>query len=71
MASRVSVHQSANEMYERIHGDGLSNVFDRFDPQEKIRCKFCVDGVSCQLCTNGPCNCTTLSTGPQDYMTVN
>jgi carbon-monoxide dehydrogenase catalytic subunit len=42
-------------MYERIHADGITNVFDRFDPQEKIRCDFCTRGVSCQLCTNGPC----------------
>ncbi|WP_408956370.1 anaerobic carbon-monoxide dehydrogenase catalytic subunit [Natroniella sp. ANB-PHB2] len=52
---KVSVHETVNEMYEKIHQDGLSNVFDRFDPQEKIRCGFCSDGVSCQLCTNGPC----------------
>lgn len=52
---RVSVHDSVQEMYQRIHSDGLSNVFDRFDPQAKIRCNFCAEGVSCQLCTNGPC----------------
>lgn len=52
---RVSVHDSVQEMYEYIHRDGLSNVWDRFGPQEKIRCNFCLSGVSCQLCTNGPC----------------
>lgn len=52
---RVSVHDSVQEMYEHLHAEGLTNVFDRFDPQEKIRCNFCVQGVSCQLCTNGPC----------------
>lgn len=52
---RVSIHDSVQEMYERIHRDGLSNVFDRYDPQAKIRCNFCVAGVSCQLCTGGPC----------------
>lgn len=35
---RVSVHDSVQEMYEHIHRDGLSNVWDRFGPQEKIRC---------------------------------
>lgn len=54
-AGRVSVHDSVQQMYERIRADGLSNVFDRFDPQAKIRCNFCAEGVSCQLCTNGPC----------------
>lgn len=53
---RVSIHDSVQEMYERLHEDGVSNTFDRFDPQEKIRCNFCTAGVSCQLCTNGPCH---------------
>ncbi|MCK8828190.1 anaerobic carbon-monoxide dehydrogenase catalytic subunit [Natroniella acetigena] len=52
---KVSIHQTVQEMYEKINKDGLSNVFDRFDPQDKIRCGYCSDGVSCQLCTNGPC----------------
>ncbi|TYO95192.1 anaerobic carbon-monoxide dehydrogenase catalytic subunit [Desulfallas thermosapovorans] len=55
MDGRISIHDSVQEMYERIHNDGLSNVFDRYDPQTKIRCGFCVEGVSCQLCTGGPC----------------
>jgi len=33
----------------------LSNAFDRYALQEKIRCKFCLEGLSCQLCSNGPC----------------
>jgi len=52
---RISIHDSVQEMYERIHNEGLSNVFDRYDPQAKIRCGFCVEGLSCQLCTGGPC----------------
>ena len=53
---RVSIHDSVQEMYEqRLTKDEMSNVFDRFDKQEKIRCNFCLDGVSCQLCTTGPC----------------
>ncbi len=51
----ISVHPSVREMYEHLHQDGISNVWDRFGPQERIRCRFCVKGVSCQLCTNGPC----------------
>ncbi|WP_066639808.1 anaerobic carbon-monoxide dehydrogenase catalytic subunit [Desulfolucanica intricata] len=53
--TKVSIHPSIREMYEYIHEEGLSNVWDRYDPQAKIRCNFCVEGVSCQLCTNGPC----------------
>jgi len=53
---RISYHDSVQEMYEkRLVPDGMSNVFDRFDPQDKIRCNFCEHGVSCQLCSNGPC----------------
>jgi len=42
-------------MYKKIHADQMSNVFDRYPPQEKIRCSFCLDGNSCQLCSHGPC----------------
>lgn len=54
-AQRISIHPSVREMYEKIHADGLSNVFDRYPPQEKIRCNFCLAGNSCQLCSHGPC----------------
>jgi carbon-monoxide dehydrogenase catalytic subunit len=52
---RVSYHDSVEEMLVRIKEDGLSSVFSRWDEQEKIRCKFCLEGLSCQLCTHGPC----------------
>src|SRR5690554_7056491 len=52
---RVSYHDSVEEMLIRIKEDGLSSVFSRWDSQEKIRCKFCLQGLSCQLCTQGPC----------------
>ncbi len=52
---RLSYHDSVEEMLKRIKKDGLSSVFSRWDPQEKIRCKFCLQGLSCQLCTQGPC----------------
>jgi carbon-monoxide dehydrogenase catalytic subunit len=52
---RVSYHDSVEEMLVRIREDGMSNVFDRYASQEKIRCKFCLQGLSCQLCSNGPC----------------
>lgn len=52
---RVSYHDSVEEMLKRIKEDGLSSVFSRWEVQEKIRCKFCLQGVSCQLCTQGPC----------------
>jgi carbon-monoxide dehydrogenase catalytic subunit len=52
---RVSIHDSVEEMLERIRTDKLSNAFDRYEQQEKIRCKFCLEGMSCQLCSDGPC----------------
>ncbi len=52
---RVSYHDSVEEMIKRIRADKMSNVFDRYAQQEKIRCTFCLKGVSCQLCSNGPC----------------
>lgn len=48
---RVSYHDSVEEMLKRIREDGMSNVFDRYAAQEKIRCKFCLEGLSCQLCS--------------------
>lgn len=55
MGERVSYHDSVEEMLIRIRDDGLSSVFSRWDPQEKIRCNFCLQGLSCWLCTQGPC----------------
>jgi len=34
--------------------DGMTNTFDRAIAQGK-RCSFCEQGISCQLCSNGPC----------------
>ncbi|WP_251859599.1 anaerobic carbon-monoxide dehydrogenase catalytic subunit [Clostridium sp. Marseille-Q2269] len=60
---RVSYHDSVEEMLKRIREDGMSNVFDRWIEQEKIRCKFCLQGLSCQLCSQGPCRIN--EKGPQ------
>jgi carbon-monoxide dehydrogenase catalytic subunit len=59
---RVSYHDSVEEMLQRIRDDGLSSVFSRWEEQEKIRCGFCLQGLSCQLCTHGPCR-INLNTG--------
>lgn len=55
LEGRVSYHDTVEEMLKRIREDGMSNVFDRYALQEKIRCKFCLQGLSCKLCSNGPC----------------
>lgn len=51
----VIIDPAMREMYQHVHAQGLTNVFDRFEQQEKIRCNFCAQGLSCQLCANGPC----------------
>ncbi len=51
----VIIDPAMREMYQHVHAQGLTNVFDRFEQQEKIRCSFCSSGLSCQLCANGPC----------------
>ncbi len=50
----ISAHKSVVEMYSVLNKDGMTNTFDRFDAQG-TRCTFCDQGISCQLCSNGPC----------------
>ncbi len=50
----ISAHQSVREQYNILKKDGMSNTFDRATAQGK-RCSFCEQGISCQLCSNGPC----------------
>ncbi len=57
---RISYHESVRKVYERIKKDGMTNIWDRFkaqgfgdDPDK--RCPFCLGGVRCDLCSNGPC----------------
>jgi len=51
----IIIDPAMREMYQHVHAQGLTNVFDRWEQQEKIRCNFCVQGLSCQLCAQGPC----------------
>ena len=53
----ISAHASVREMYERVHADGMTNVVDRWFAQQP-KCPFCSGGISCQLCSNGPCRIT-------------
>ncbi|MCZ7380986.1 MAG: anaerobic carbon-monoxide dehydrogenase catalytic subunit [Candidatus Methanoperedens sp.] len=50
----ISAHQSVKEQYNILKKDMMTNTFDRFSAQGK-RCSFCEQGISCQLCSNGPC----------------
>lgn len=57
---RISYHESVRRLYERIKKDGLTNIWDRYRTQgigdnPDQRCHFCMNGVRCDLCSNGPC----------------
>ncbi|MFX0134008.1 MAG: anaerobic carbon-monoxide dehydrogenase catalytic subunit [Candidatus Hodarchaeota archaeon] len=57
---RISYHESVRKVYERIKKDGMTNIWDRFLAQgfggvPDKRCPFCMGGVRCDLCSNGPC----------------
>jgi len=57
---RISYHESVLKVYDRIKKDGMDNVWDRFEAQgvgsdPDKRCPFCMGGVRCDLCSNGPC----------------
>ncbi|MCX7711324.1 MAG: anaerobic carbon-monoxide dehydrogenase catalytic subunit [Clostridia bacterium] len=55
----VIIDPAMREMYQVVHNAGMTNVFDRFSQQQPIQCKFCIEGLSCQLCANGPCRIST------------
>ena len=57
---RISYHESVRMVYERLKEDGVDNIWDRYEAQgmggnPDQRCPFCMGGVRCDLCSNGPC----------------
>lgn len=57
---RISQHDSVRTLYKRIKKDNLNNIWDRYEAQgmggkPDQRCPFCMGGVRCDLCSNGPC----------------
>ncbi len=54
---KASAHETINEMYGIVHEQGVTNVIDRYETQ-KSKCTFCVQGLSCSLCSMGPCRIT-------------
>ncbi|MEJ5293399.1 MAG: anaerobic carbon-monoxide dehydrogenase catalytic subunit [Candidatus Methanosuratincola sp.] len=52
----ISAHDSIKKMYEKLKSEEMTNVWDRWQAQEQVRCRsFCMKGLSCQFCSNGPC----------------
>jgi carbon-monoxide dehydrogenase catalytic subunit len=57
---RISHHESVRRLYDKIKKDNITNIWDRFEAQgfgddPDKRCPFCLGGVRCDLCSNGPC----------------
>lgn len=57
---RISQHESVRTLYKRIKKDNMNNIWDRYEAQglggkPDQRCPFCMGGVRCDLCSNGPC----------------
>ena len=56
---RISYHESVLKVYDRIKQDGITNIWDRYEAQgfgdPDKRCPFCMGGVRCDFCSNGPC----------------
>jgi len=44
----------SHEIHQAVIGQGMSTVFERFDSQQP-QCGTCKKGLSCQLCSDGPC----------------
>ncbi len=58
--NRLSYHESVRTVIEKIRKDGMNNIWDRYEAQglggkPDQRCPFCMAGVRCDLCSNGPC----------------
>ena len=57
---RISYHESVRRVHEKLKKDGINNIWDRYEaqgfgPDPDKRCPFCMGGVRCDLCSNGPC----------------
>ncbi|MHB8763748.1 MAG: anaerobic carbon-monoxide dehydrogenase catalytic subunit [Deferrisomatales bacterium] len=59
-----SVTTDAGPMLDKARREGLSTVWDRHAAQEP-RCGFCDLGLSCRICTMGPCRIDPFGEGPQ------
>ncbi len=57
--NRISYHKSVQMLYKKIKKDNMTNIWDRYQAQgfgdPDKRCPFCMGGVRCDLCSNGPC----------------
>ncbi|KXB06333.1 carbon monoxide dehydrogenase [candidate division MSBL1 archaeon SCGC-AAA382A20] len=52
---KVSAHKSIQELHEKVEKDDMTNVNERFEAMDGVRCPYCEKGVRCNICSNGPC----------------
>ncbi|HHY33851.1 MAG TPA: anaerobic carbon-monoxide dehydrogenase catalytic subunit [Firmicutes bacterium] len=57
MVDPISEHESVRRMHDEMEGAGMESVVERFEAQG-LRCTFCDQGITCQLCSMGPCRIT-------------
>ncbi|MFP4071998.1 MAG: anaerobic carbon-monoxide dehydrogenase catalytic subunit [Desulfovibrionales bacterium] len=51
---QLTITKDGLEMIKKARKDGVSTVWDRFEPQSN-NCQFCANGTSCRVCIMGPC----------------
>jgi len=56
---RISYHASVRKAHRKLKDDNMDSIWNRYEAQglgdPDRRCPFCMAGVRCDLCSNGPC----------------
>ncbi len=60
----LSITQDAPTILEKARRDGVQTVWDRYEAQQP-KCGYCELGLSCRICTMGPCRIDPFGEGPQ------
>jgi len=61
---QMSISNDAQEMLRRAHEEGIDTVWERLAAQQP-QCGYCSLGVSCRICSMGPCRIDPFGEGPQ------
>jgi len=59
-----SICYDAQEMLKKAENDGVETVWDRHEKQQP-QCGYCELGLSCRICSMGPCRIDPFGEGPQ------
>jgi carbon-monoxide dehydrogenase catalytic subunit len=60
----LTIAADTKAMVERAREEGITTVWDRLQAQQP-QCGFCSMGVSCNICSMGPCRVDPFGEGPQ------